>query len=68
MQHWLRRAKRAMHTAGYGYLWLPGCTAWAHFMPDMIDDHRAVREAQRRGWLTRGTGFAQLTQRGYQEI
>lgn len=50
-QHWLTRAKVAMTYAGNGALWLPGSTTWRHYMPDLQDPARAIREAKRVGWL-----------------
>jgi hypothetical protein len=49
-QHWLTRTTTAMHYAGNGALWLPGSTTWRHYMPDLQDTDRAIREARRRGW------------------
>ena len=54
-----------MEDNGYGFCWLPGTTAWRHYMPDLHDPQRAIRDAQRRGFLTRGTGIPQLTRTGY---
>jgi len=65
--HWLYRAKAAMQHAGYGYLWLPGSTTWRHYMPDLQDPDRAIREARRRGWLA-GSGIPSLTRKGYREV
>lgn len=64
-RYWLSRAKTAMEHNGYGSCWLPGSTTWRHYMPALRDPQRAIRDAQRRGYLTEYTGIPQLTRVGY---
>ena len=64
-RYWLARAKKAMQYYGNGTLWLPGSTTWRHYMPDLKRPQAAIYDAQRRGYLTRGTGIPQLTHQGY---
>jgi hypothetical protein len=66
-RYWLARTKHNMKRAGLGYLWIPGSTTWRHYMPDLADARRAIRDARTRGTLA-GRGIPSLTRRGSHEI
>jgi hypothetical protein len=66
-RYWLARTHSAMIVAGDGRCWLPGSTAWREYMPALRDPERAIRHAQRLGWLTQYTGIPALTREGCQK-